>query len=565
MIMTSHALRIGLAVAFGLTASACSDTKLPTSITDLMPGAKKDVTMQKAGQIPPPIQRDWPSVTEDLNNNRADGWGLIAMPEMERYLNGLLAKIKRTAGVPDYPGTVHITADTALAAASTAAGNIYISQYWISVVESEDEIFAVLAHEFGHVYLNHYAANDVKTAGESGAALTSLAWSYANKRASATQWSGVDNIFVVQALGTRALFPAWERTQEEQADLFGATISLKCGYSYPEGFKTFLERIGAYDKQAKERQQQLRQMQTAAARDKAVQQANKEPVKLPTFGGSLTSLGSQMGTINALTDALSAGTNHEVDVKGTMGGAAFDAQHLIEDQIGTAVEALQETHGDAAEREAALRKQVEPLLGNDMPDARVQPWTNARKQGATPTILAHYALVSKAQDLEAQKRYAEATSVAQTIASGPTANDGLPLYMLANLTSLSSQGRQDSAISILHRNQNARERSWQLQVNLATRMVAAHDKAGAQTLMQQQFDAFGRAPLTWPPMITFYRQNGDLKTAKDMAMNCAVAHPDYRVPCQTAAQTPAESKTADKSTGMGHIHEVIDKWIGTSK
>jgi len=562
--MATRALRIGLAVACGLMASACSDTKLPTSITDLMPGAKKDATMQKAGQIPPAVQRDWPSVTEDLNNNRADGWGLIAMPEMERYLNGLLAKIKRTAGVPDYPGTVHITADTALAASSSAAGNIYISQYWISVVESEDEIFAVLAHEFGHVYLNHYAANNVKTAGEAGAALTTLAWSYANKRASATQWSGVDNIFVVQALGTRALFPAWERTQEEQADLFGATISLKNGYSYPEGFKTFLERIGAYDKQAKERQKQLRAMQSAADRDKTVKEANAQPIKLPTFGGAVPALGSQAGTINALADALSAGTNKEVDVKGTMSGAAFDTQHLIEDQVGTAVEALQETHGDADEREADLRKAVEPLLGTDTPDARVQPWTNARKQGATPTILAHYALVPKAQDLQAQRRYAEAASIVQTIASGPTANDGLPLYMLANLSSLSAPGRPDSTIAILRRNQNARERSWQVQVNLAMRMVAAHDKPGAQTLMQQQFDAFSRAPLTWVSMVSFYRQNGDIKTAKDMATNCAVAHPDYRVPCQTAAQTSAESKTADKSSGMGHIHEILDKWIGTS-
>ncbi|WP_198155394.1 M48 family metalloprotease [Candidatus Burkholderia verschuerenii] len=55
------------------------------------------------------------------------------------------------------------------------------------MVDSEDEIFALLSHEFGHVYLNHYASNDVKTAGESAAALTTLAWSYANKRASATE------------------------------------------------------------------------------------------------------------------------------------------------------------------------------------------------------------------------------------------------------------------------------------------------------------------------------------------------------------------------------------------
>ncbi|WP_157056238.1 hypothetical protein [Candidatus Burkholderia verschuerenii] len=107
--MNPRTIKIGLALACGLAVSACSDTKLPTSFSDLsnmMPGTKPQSTM-KAGTIPPPIQREWPSVAEDLNNNRADGWGLVSMPEMERYLNGLLAKIKRTAGVPDYPGTMH--------------------------------------------------------------------------------------------------------------------------------------------------------------------------------------------------------------------------------------------------------------------------------------------------------------------------------------------------------------------------------------------------------------------------------------------------------------------------
>jgi Zn-dependent protease with chaperone function len=547
-----------------LTFTACSDVKLPSTFSDLIPTSKTEGAMQKVGQIPPPIQRDWPSVAEDLNNNRADGWGLISMPEMERYLNGLLAKIKRTAGVPDYPGTVHITADTALAASSSAAGNIYISQYWIQVAESEDEIFAVLAHEFGHVYLNHYAANDVKTAGETGAAIAMLAWSYANKRAGATQWSGVDNIFVVQALGTRALFPAWQRSFEEAADSFGATISLKCGYSYPEGFKTFLERIGSYDKQAKERQDKLKELQAAAARDKAVKDADKQPLKVPSFGGALSPFASRLGTVSNLTDAVAAATSSEVDVKGAVSGVAFDAQHTLEDRVGAAVESIQETHGDATERENALRKQIEPLLGSEMPDARVEPWVNSRKQGATPLVLAHYALAPNVQNLQAQKRYADALADAQTMASGPTANDGMAVYTLANLITLSAASRQDLAIQTLQRNLSARERSWQVQVNVATRM-ASRDRQGAQTFLQQRFNEFGRAPLTWPPMIAFYMQNGDPKKAKEMALTCTATYPTYRVPCLTASQTPAETRTADKSSGTGHIHEVIDKWLGTSK
>jgi beta-barrel assembly-enhancing protease len=562
--MNTRATRLGLAVACALSASACSDTKLPSSLSELMPGSNSDAGMHQMGKLPPPIARSWPSVTEDLNNNRADGWGLVSMPEMERYLNGLLAKIKRTAGVPDYPGTVHITADTALAASSSAAGNIYVSQYWIQIAESEDEIFAVLAHEFGHVYLNHYAANDVKTAGETGAAIATLAWNYANKRASTAEWSGVDNIFVVQALGTRALFPAWQRSFEEAADRFGATISLKCGYSYSEGFRTFLARIGTYDKQAKEQQEKLKEMQTAAARDKAVKDATKHPLKSPVFNNSLTPFTSQMGTLDRLSDALATATSNTVDVKGSLGGATFDAQHALEDRIGAEAETVQETHGDAAQREADLRKQIEPLLGDEMPDAKVEPWKNARKQGATATILAHYALASNIQTLQAQKHYGEALAAANTMASGPTANDGLPLYLVSNLTSLSATGPQDTPIQILRRNQNAHERSWQIQVNLANRMASSRDRANALPFLQKQFDEFGRAPLTWSPMIAFYRQTGDTKTAKDLALKCTANYPDYRTPCLAASQTPAETKQADQG-GMGHIHSVLNKLIGVNK
>ncbi len=526
--------------------SGCSNVNMPNSLGDLTSGDKTRANVETVGTLPPPPSRTWPSLTDDLNSNRADGWGLVSMPEMERYLNGLLAKIKTTAGVPDWPGSVHITADTSLSAASTAAGNIYVSVYWIQVAESEDEIFALLSHEFGHVYLNHYAAYDVKTAGETAAEVTSIAWSYANKRASATSWTGVDNIFVVESLGTRALFPAWQRSIEEQADRFGATISLKCGYSYPDGFKTFLERIGTYDQQAKQRQQKLKEMQTAADREKIRQNPGQQ--SLPAVPGTTS---AQLQSLSALQSALSSATGTPIDIKTSAAETTFDVTHSLEDNIGVAAEALQETHGDAAEREADLRKQVMPLIGNSSPDARTEPWIKARKQGATPTILAHYALIPDVQTLEAQKRYGEAAATAEKAASGPTANDGMPLFMLANLSALSGASRQDATIQTLRRNLNARERSWQVQVNLASRM-ATKDRRQAEAFLQQQFEYFGEAAPTWPSIIAFYRDGGDSERAKNMALTCSAKYPAYRTACVAASQKPSKSD----DSGFKHIEAV---------
>src|SRR5690348_8951679 len=117
---------------------------LPQSLASATASADKPV-MKSAGELPPPPRHNWQDINEDLNNHRADGWGLVSMPEMEQYLNSLLYKIKMATGTTDWPGAVHVTADTSLEASSSAAGNIYIPIGWLRSAESEDEIFAILS------------------------------------------------------------------------------------------------------------------------------------------------------------------------------------------------------------------------------------------------------------------------------------------------------------------------------------------------------------------------------------------------------------------------------------
>ncbi|HKR45855.1 MAG TPA: M48 family metalloprotease, partial [Paraburkholderia sp.] len=263
--------RAAAACSAALALAACANLPVPASLaslSSLAPGAPEKPVVKIAGELPPPPAHTWPDATQDLNDHRADGWGLVSMPEMEQYLNALLQKIKVATGTADWPVTVHITSDTSLNASSTAAGNIYIPLGWIMSAQSEDEIFAILSHEYGHIYLNHYALYNVRNAGDASAILAGVTWSVVNRNVVDRGWNGLDKIMLVQSIGTTVLMPAWQRSIEEQADLFGATVSLRCGYSYIYGFKAFLERIDSYDTESRERDEKLQKVQDDAMHEK---------------------------------------------------------------------------------------------------------------------------------------------------------------------------------------------------------------------------------------------------------------------------------------------------------
>ncbi|EIF34926.1 Peptidase family M48 [Burkholderia sp. Ch1-1] len=551
----------------GLLLGACADVKLPGSLSNLNIGGgspKGAPTLDTVGSIPPPPARDWPDIRLDLMNARADGWGLVPMPEMEAYLNGLLATIKKTAGTPNYPGSVHIISENGLNANSSPGGNIFVSVGWLQSAESEDEIFAILSHEFGHIYLNHHAIFDARTAGDTSLAVVSLAWTVTNKSPTSNTWTGVDNIAVVQTLGTRVLFPAWQRSVEEQADRFGATISLRCGYSYVDGFKAFFERVIAYDQDAKTRRQKLREKQLQAGREKAGQQAaaqaRAQPVA-PAVGGGAAQTVNQLTSIGELRDAVAQYTSVRAGAQASVAENLFDARAVIDDQISAQLETLHDDHGDPAAREDNLTELVRPMLGDKRPDPRIEPWNAARKRGSTALILAHYRAISDLQDLQAAGNYPQALQVASTVASGPTADHAYPVFLLSNLMTLSRLAPPDTQTQVLRRNLSSRDRSWAVQTNLSNRIGQKDPKQGEAFLLQQ-FEYFGRTSVTWPGVISWYREHGDVNRAKQLALSCTAEHPEMRAACVAASQTPAQKKSDDQAGGFS---KAVDKMFDQAK
>ncbi|MFW8188810.1 M48 family metalloprotease, partial [Klebsiella pneumoniae] len=76
----------------------------------------------------------------------------------------------------------------------TGAGNIYLSIGWLSSAESEDEIVAILSHEFGHIYLDYHQLEAANTTSDQVATLAALGVALAQKAGSATGWSPVDSV-----------------------------------------------------------------------------------------------------------------------------------------------------------------------------------------------------------------------------------------------------------------------------------------------------------------------------------------------------------------------------------
>lgn len=470
-------------------------------------------SVAKVGEIPKVDAPQWDDAAEDVNDNRALGYGLVHMPAMEDYLNQLYAKIKQTAEVPDWPGRVYISSESTLNAHATGAGNIYVNIAVLQSFESEDEIFALLSHEFSHVYLGHQSAFRARLVTES-AALVAIGIKTLAKEVNTRGWGSQDNISVATAAANSLILPAWQRSVEEQADLLGATISLRNGYSYASGFKAFLERVADVEQNAA----RDAQAQAQAKRAQAIQ-ARKTDVDKAV---------------------------------GEMGDS-------ISDQIGALLAGAAQDHADAVAREDVLSKQVVPLLPSPRPQPRIEPWTRALKEKRNAEVLAHYALFPRIDQLMTANKPRDALKLARTAASGATAGDGTAVAYLYNVMQKGGANRNEQ-LKTLQRNQAWPQRSWAVQMMIASAM-ATSDKPKARTFIDQQYADFGRAQRTTPDVIGFYMTLNDAPAAKQMALACSIANPRYRAVCLDRSQTDAERRTA-QAQSEARSKVIADQAVG---
>ena len=207
--------------------------------------------------------------------------GALPLKRKELYLTRLLDKLAAQSPVSDIDYRVRIVGDGYYGRAQAMPdGTIVVPLAFLINAESEDEVAWLLAHELSHLILQHHDIDWIKgfqagIAGMArnavrGAELASLQLQQmSNGRANmpvkqVARVHGVaDTLFQTTAGG---VFPAWQRSQEDEADLLGTDLMAKAGYN-PEVGVTVIYKIGKAANEQALREKRQRQAQEKAKKE----------------------------------------------------------------------------------------------------------------------------------------------------------------------------------------------------------------------------------------------------------------------------------------------------------
>lgn len=493
------------------------------------------------GPLEPPQARTWPDAAQDVLNQRARGFGLVHAPELQRYLNTLYARIKSQAGVPAWPGGVYIVANESLEAYATAAGNIYVSLPWLTSVESEDELVALLSHEFGHVYLHYHQLEGAIEGADMAAGTVGIGVSLAKKTDQVTGWNQLDSLMAAYSLGKGLATTVYSRSQESAADSFGLNLSLKLHYSYEHGLKAFLERIASWEESNQKREAQRQEKLLAAIRADAMVKAQK------SAGGGRTPDAVQLQVAQATGE-----------VQGTIGATLQGWGFQLEQTMGK----LRSDHPDITERIDALARAVEaaPTAQGDA-DPIVAPLVAARKEKRTAAILANYELAFRALGAPGDPA---SLAAAKRATSEPTAAHAVPLFALYTVLGqqpVVQNRRVTDPGQVLEANfRSEQDRAWKLYTVRSAGLRATNGTPAAKKVIESGLAFFGKAEDAWPDAIRFYGETQGWDEAKRRAAECGKQFRRAAARCTAAAASPAEQAEADRKA-KAKTDNLVDKYI----
>lgn len=461
--------------------------------------------------LPTPAEREWPDQKQDVLNQRARvELGLIRSPELENYLNGLYAKIKKQAGVPNWQGKVYIVANSNLTAYATAAGNIYISPSWISTAQSEDEIVAIMSHEFGHVYLHYHELEKTKVTADQAADWITLGAAIAQNTNALNGWPVADLFATGYGASRDIAVGHYGSSQELAADKFALNLSTKMGYSYEAGVKAYLEHQATWEDQNE-------------ARQKAYEDKLSESL---TGLGTLASLKIAQGWKFVTSD-------HPKTID------RMDAVAIASDD-------------------------VPPKLLGKKPV--VKPFNAVRNSGSVNSMLKSFGYAMKGlENPNAPDAFDQAKKSA-TGANGKYAYAALAVFKTQLASALN--GNASSAVGIgrnLDTNINSEpDRAWKVYVTKADFLARLGHVPLAKSTMDQGFAYFSAAGEAWPEAILFYGQYESWDKAKKMAATCAKEFPGLAKACKTAAITPAEKAEMDRRA-QENANRLVNKLMKKDK
>jgi Zn-dependent protease with chaperone function len=465
--------------------------------------------------LPTPESRTWPDPRRDVMNQRARGFGLVNAPEATRYLNALYSRIKAAAGVPDWQGEVHLLAQSSLDAYATAAGNIYVGLPWLASAQSEDELVALLAHEFGHVYLHYQSLEGAIESSDTAAGFLAIGVAVARKTAQAAGWTEVDTLAASYAVGRSLVTALYGQTQESAADRLALHVTHKLGYSYEHGPKAFLERLAGWE-----------------AHNEAREKARQEAIKKAVQTVRPAALESQAPQKNKLV------ISPFKDIGPSLEAGMNDAAS----QLRKTMAKVTSSHPDTLQRQDALAQLAEqtPELIAER-DPVTAPLNGVLTEQRTAQILAHYDLAYKALE---SPNSPEALGWAKQAASGWTGTHAVPLFALYTVAkaqrAVARSVPRDPGELLELNIESERDRAWITYTERSTRLREAGRRDAAKRTLERGLVHFAEAEEAMPFAVRFYGETEGWEKAKLTAQVCGQRFPKAAGRCNGAARSPAE-------------------------
>lgn len=520
-------------------------------------GSDKPVLEKLSGK-PYVVSNQAMGIERDVLNQRAAGYGLMQMQELQQYANRVLDKLKRASGIPGLAGTVYLRATDDMSAVTTADGNIYISYRWFENINhaqykrgQEDTLAALLAHELGHVALGHHnsdlwskAEKWVKQYYAEGVALKMALEKQGNANAAtplpANAANNLQRMQLMIEITDRMLHPAWKRGQESEADNFAIDVTNKAGYSYQEGFKRFLEINNSVE--------QIR-IERDAAKLKEMQAEVDGSLKEGKLDAALNKLGKQV--TSHLGTMLGAG--HPDPVERTRDMVKYVQTHYKSDWYEDAEAGVSTEY-----RAVAMQKKTMELfdlyntvfehegLINSMKPEDLQ---NAIRLGAKMTQkigarninqdnwLLYYEYYRALQYGSAQVEQAALLAPAPPPPPAKAAKSGKPgAKAVAAAAPVDPVLRMEEVQAILLSNASIMSfKPYEDSINWELKR-GRRDKALA--ILADTDKKFELARSTLPKTIAFYSRAGKPERAQELVAYCTVTYIDSRDECANAAKAP---------------------------
>lgn len=188
---------------------------------------KGDLSTDDGSRSDAQLQAVW---QRDAGYVRYGNKTIANLPQLQSYADGILDKFRNS--LPGSPArvSVFITPQKDFEAYTLEHGAIFVSLGTLLALESEDELAALLAHEYSHVLLGHHAKDTFEI-------MTRYGVRYANIYLQASEESGhsqekqMRTLKIANWVSDKALFPNWNKGQENDADILAVDLLVKVGYN----------------------------------------------------------------------------------------------------------------------------------------------------------------------------------------------------------------------------------------------------------------------------------------------------------------------------------------------